>query len=129
MFLKLFCLEVQNMSNLQNNNFLFFCHAHQRLFSTMCTFTIVPHVYLCVSTFQHHNLFCYFVTNGLFCWFVQLCCVPCFNFKWVQLISNVFKAVSVYSCYFASSPAYLYKVSFFPYEVIELLQLEVVCIL
>ena len=66
--------------------------------------------HMCINVlalFQHHNLFCCFVTNGLFCWFVQLCCVTYFNFKWVQLISDVFLAVSVYSCYFASTTDYL----------------------
>ena len=49
--------------NLQNNIFLFFCHARLCLFSATYAVTVVLlYMHFCVSKFKHHGLFCYFIT-------------------------------------------------------------------
>ena len=56
-------MKVPNNNDISKSNiFLYFCRARRRLFSSTCTFTVVPHMKNFVSKFKHLTMFCYLIT-------------------------------------------------------------------
>ena len=108
MFLKSFWLEVQDIWVISEIISSYFAVTPVGVYSQPHAQLLLSHMCIYVlALFQNHNLFCLFVTNGLLCWFEQLCCVPRFLFKWFNNLLMVSKQFLSILCYSAST----YKLS------------------